>query len=104
MKKLMTLALATLALSACNTPNHIEGTLSLRAPIRVNTTSRKQATVAPAAYKTSLALEQNGAEVRIHTQQGRVIFAVPGVAADGMGNINMSAAKIGQEFGLQGKI
>ncbi len=103
-KQLFALASIALALSACNSPNHMEGTLAVKSTIKVNTTSGKQVAVAPANYKTSLALDNDSAEVRIHTQSGRVIFSVPGVKADGLGNINMSAAKIGQEFALQGKL
>jgi hypothetical protein len=109
MKKLSTLAaLTVLALTGCNTPNHIEGTMSLSSAINVNANKvfggTKAVTVPAGTYKTSLSMQQSSASVVIHAQSGNVTFAVPTVAADAMGGINISAAKLGQEFGLAGKI
>lgn len=104
MKKLMTLALATLALTACNTPNHVEGRLAVKSTLKVTTKRNKVVTIAPATYKAVLDIESNSAEVDIYTSEGKHSFLVPGVKPDAYGNINMTAAKLGQEFGLQGKI
>jgi hypothetical protein len=108
MKKLLALTgFVGLALTGCNTPNHIEGTLALNAAINVNATSWGKIVKTPLAagrYSTSLAMQNDGAEVHIHTQQGTVAFAVPSIKADQLGNVNMSAQSLGQDFALQGKI
>jgi hypothetical protein len=110
MKKLSILAsLTVLALaSGCNTPNHIEGTLALSSAINVNANKvfggTKAVAVPAGSYRTSLSMQQSSASVVIHAQSGTVTFAVPTIAADASGGINISAAKLGQEFGLSGKI
>ncbi|MGZ3649913.1 MAG: hypothetical protein ACXVB9_03735 [Bdellovibrionota bacterium] len=108
MKKILSIACMTIALAGCNTPNHIEGQLALSSAINVNAKQFfggvKKTAVAAGRYATSLALNSDGAEVRIHTSNGEVIFAVPNAKADMLGNINMSAAQLSQEFSLQGKL
>lgn len=109
MQKLSTLAaLTVLALTGCNTPNHIEGTLALNSSVTVNTTQlfggTKAVAVPAGSYKTSLSIQQGGASVVIHAQSGTVTFAVPTIQPDALGAVNVSAAKLGQEFGLAGKL
>lgn len=110
MKKVLTLAAFTsVALFGCNTPNHIEGRLAVTTPISVNAlgvpfNQKKQITLAPASYQTSLLMQANGAEVRIHTQNGEWYFNVPQIKADAMGSFNVSAAQLGQEFAFQGRL
>lgn len=110
MKKVTTLAAFTmLALCGCNTPNHIEGNLVVSAPLTVNAMGavfnvKKQITLAPASYKTSLAMQSDGAAVNIQTKDGVYHFNVPQIKADALGSFTVAAAQLGQDFSFQGKL
>lgn len=104
MKKLALLSFAALALAGCNTPNHMEGRLAIKAPIKVKTKRDKVVSIAPATYKATLDIERDSTEVDIYTSEGKHSFLVPGIRPDQHGNISMPANKLGQEFGLTGKI
>jgi hypothetical protein len=104
MKMLVLTSLAAIALAGCNTPNHMVGRLAVKAPIKIKTKRDKVVTIAPATYKATLDIEGNSTEVDIHTSNGKHSFIVPGIRPDQHGNINIPASKLGQEFGLSGKI
>ena len=99
MKRLLTLAaLATIA-SGCNSPNHLEGTLSLneRIEIRTKFLGRDSKHEVPAgSYNTSLALSNSGGSVRIHASDGILSFSAPSIRADQYGKFRLSPEELSQ--------
>jgi len=109
MKKLSTLAaISAIALTGCNTPNHLEGRLALQSAISVNSTKVLGGTevvaVPAGTYKTSFEMDQAGATMEIHSKNGTASFAVPSLKSDSLGAVNVSSATLGQEFSLSGNI
>ena len=107
MKRLLTLAaLATIA-SGCNSPNHLEGTLSLNERIEIRTKflgRDSKHEVPTGSYNTSLALSNSGGSVRIHASDGILSFSAPSIRADQYGKFRLSPEELGQSFALEGII
>lgn len=103
LKSCAALAAATL-LCACESDNTLKGNLTVSEPFTVKTVTGSVVTVPVKTFPTTLKMTSKGAEAWIHYPKAALVFAIPQVKEDKQGNISIPAAKLKQEFGIQGKI
>lgn len=105
MLKLPALLMATVALSACESENTLKGNLVVSAPFKVKSAKTGNViTVGEKTFPATLKMGSKGAEAWIHYPDSSLVFNIPQVKEDKLGNVSLSPAQLKQEFGLQGKI
>lgn len=96
-----------LILVGCDGPNSISGLLNVTSALPINIMGGKGKVVAltEGTYNTKIDLRRDtSAVVSIKVDRSTVKFAIPKGLANYYGDINVSAADLGQAFGLKGKI
>lgn len=93
-------AFATLTLTACDSPNSIEGTLSLDSSLLVVSPGGNKKVLAPGSYRATIRAQQKGAQVFI--DGNRATFKLPAFDKNAS-SIRISASQMGQAFGLSGR-
>jgi hypothetical protein len=91
-------------LSACNGPSQMHGTLKVATPFKVKAITGNVITVPVKELPTTLKLTSDGAQAWIKFPDASLVFNIPQVKEDSVGNVNITPAKLKQEFGIQGKI
>jgi hypothetical protein len=91
-------------LTACEGPNSITGTLSLRATTPVRQSNGQSLPLSAGSYSAQAKMGSGSGTLTIKTKQGTLRITVPQLAADSSGNFSASAVAIGQEFSVKGRI
>lgn len=100
MKKLLCLVPLAL-LTACESSTNMSGTLSLRSPVVVTTPGGNAYTLPAGQHRARLQIEKGGGSLYV----GSLQIALPRLPAGAEGGrIRLSAAEIGQRFGVDGSI
>ena len=104
MKKLITLALALVALSGCD----IDGRLSVSQPLNLVTKEKKTVVLQPGSYKADVEAEDNKLrlEIKVNGKEKKINFRTPNGQdlPKRNGTVFIPAATSGQSFDLSGEV
>lgn len=96
-------ALSVLALVGCD-ESRVVGTLTTTSTLRIVSPGGNKQVLNRGSYRTAIRATDKGAQAFITTSGKEVTFKIPQISGSSEQNIQVSAAKMGQEFGVAGRI